>query len=651
MWLGVDTGGTFTDFVFFDGKELRTHKVLSTPHAPEVAILQGIEELGVTDSRLQMVHGSTVATNAVLEGKGVKTVYIANQGLKDVIQIGRQARADLYDLQPAAVKPLIAAENCLEVKSRLTANGEAIDTLSEKELLQLREQIDQLKPEAVAINLLFSYLDENEEKKIAKHLSSDYFVSRSSAVLNEYREYERGIATCLNAYVGPLMKSYLSRLEQGMRQASLSVMQSNAGTISVQQAGDYAVNLLLSGPAGGLKGAQFVASDQGRRALLSFDMGGTSTDVAMIKDQISLTSEGKIAGYPVAVPMVDMHTIGAGGGSIAKVDAGGLLLVGPESAGAHPGPACYGNGGIEATVTDANVVLGRIPSEQSLGGYLKIDKAAAEIAVTNIAEKLSVTVEQAALGIIKVANEHMVQALRVMSVQRGDDPKDFTLVSFGGAGGLHICELAEALNMHEALIPIHGGVLSAFGMLVAAPAREMSHSINKRFEECSEETVNQVLEKLSTQGLELMQAELGGQKASINSSVDVCYSGQSFSLPVAWTNLQDVEQKFHQLHEQRYGHRMKNGLELVTIRVKLEGCSPEFSLPEISRHESSAQVQVRLAAEQQSAAVYQRDKIAAGQKINGPALILEKVATSYIKSGWQAEADKLGNLLLSKIQI
>lgn len=650
MWLGVDTGGTFTDFVLFDGKTLYTHKVLSTPAAPEKAILQGIEELGLLKKKVQMIHGSTVATNAVLEGKGVKVVYVANQGLKDVILIGRQARAELYNLQPAPIKPLIDAENCLEVNSRLSSDGLPLTTMTENDLQSLEKQIDQLKPDAVAVNLLFSYLDGSEEKRIEDKLSAKYFVSRSSKILNEYREYERGIATCLNSYVGPLMKNYLSRLSAALPDVNLSIMQSNAGTISVAQAGDFSVNLLLSGPAGGLKGAQFVAANKVGRQLLSFDMGGTSTDVALIKDDIALTSEGKIAGLPVAVPMVDMHTIGAGGGSIARVDAGGLLLVGPESAGASPGPACYGNGGELATVTDANVILGRIPADQVLGGYLKIDKPAAEKSIMHLAKQLGVSSEQAALGVIKVANEHMVQALRVMSVQRGEDPNDFTLVSFGGAGGLHICELAEALNMNNALIPVHAGVLSAFGMLVAVPSREMSHTLNKPFDDCSDIFVNEILEGLSAQGIELMRSELSGEEAEVTYSVDVCYSGQSFSLPVKWSCLQEVAEQFHQFHEQRYGHRMNNELELVTARVKLEGKAADFNLPEIKSNAGDADGKVKLVGETEDADIFQRENLAFTQIINGPALIVEKVATSYIKSGWQAKLDEVGNLLLSGVQ-
>jgi len=653
MWLGVDTGGTFTDFVLFDGKSVLTHKVLSTPAAPEQAILQGMNELGLIDNTnrlaLQMVHGSTVATNAVLEGKGVKTVYIANQGLADVIRIGRQARPQLYQLQPEPIQYLIDEVNCVEVNSRTAADGSALVRVSDEELVKLKQQLDELNPEAVAINLLFSYLDDSEEKRIEAAIGNNFFISRSSAVLNEYREYERGMATCLNAYVGPLMKNYLWRLKQALPAVNLSIMQSNAGTINVEQAAEFAVNLLLSGPAGGLKGAQFVAANNGQRALLSFDMGGTSTDVALIKDDIELTTEGQIADYPVAVPMVDMHTIGAGGGSIARVDEAGLLLVGPESAGADPGPACYGQGGQLATVTDANVVLGRIPESQSLGGYLSLDKAAAENVVAQLAKQLNVSTEEAAAGIVRIANEHMVQALRVISVQRGYDPKDFTLVSFGGAGGLHICELAEALGMNNALVPVHGGVLSALGMLVATPSREMSHTINQSFLDCDEGKIEQQFKQLIEYGSNLMRAELNGKKASSSCSVDVCYRGQSFSLPVKWINLKQLANDFHRLHEQRYGHRLEHEVELVNLRVKLQAAGSEFNLPTLSLSEAKADSNVRLFAEEQPVPVYQREQLGAGQIINGPALVLEKVASSYIKSGWQAEVDTTGNLLLQII--
>ncbi|MDH5711761.1 MAG: hydantoinase/oxoprolinase family protein, partial [Gammaproteobacteria bacterium] len=422
-YLGVDTGGTFTDFLLYDDAtaSVQLHKVLSTPSAPEQAILRGIEELGVDVQGLVMVHGSTVATNAILEGKGVRTAYITNRGLADVLTIGRQAREELYNLTPIKKPPLIPPEYCLEVDSRLSAQGEHLQQLDDHGLQQLKAQIEALAPEAVAINLLFSFIDDSEEKKIEAMVPEGIFVSRSSDVLAEYKEYERGMATTLNASVGPLMQGYLHRLQQQLEGCRLSIMQSSAGTTSVEHAGHYPVQLLLSGPAGGLKGAQYVAGESDHERLLTFDMGGTSTDVSIIDGQIGLISASKIGGYPVSVPMVDMHTIGAGGGSIAAVDAGGMMLVGPESAGAAPGPACYGSGGTRPTVTDANVVLGRLLPEAFLGGGMKLDKSAAIAAVKGIADKLGMSVEQAATGIIDVVNDHMVRALRVMSVQRGED--------------------------------------------------------------------------------------------------------------------------------------------------------------------------------------------------------------------------------------
>lgn len=447
--LGIDTGGTFTDFIVYKDEKLITHKVLSTPKAPEQAILQGIKDLQLDTENLTIVHGSTVATNALLEGKGVTTAYITNFGLGDVLSIGRQTRKELYNLQPEKHAPPVAKEYCLETGGRLSSTAEVIEELTAAQLEKLEQQIKTLAPKAVAINLLFSYLDDTAEKRIEKIIPGSIFVSRSSDVLAEYKEYERGIATWLNSYVGPLVQDYLSRLQDTLANASIAVMQSAGGTIAANFAGQQAVHMLLSGPAGGLAAAKFMGDITSQQRLLTFDMGGTSTDVAMIDGELQLSSEGVIAGYPVAIPMVDMHTIGAGGGSIASVDAGGLLQVGPESAGADPGPACYGNNGTVATVTDANLVLGRLRADAFLGGGMQLDIVAAENAIKPIAEKLKLSIEDAATGIISIANEHMAHALRVMSVQRGIDPRELSLVSFGGAGGLHVCALADALAMKK----------------------------------------------------------------------------------------------------------------------------------------------------------------------------------------------------------
>ncbi|MFO7603884.1 MAG: hydantoinase/oxoprolinase family protein, partial [Gammaproteobacteria bacterium] len=530
IYLGIDTGGTFTDFVLLRDNTLRVHKVLSTPAAPEQAILQGIEALGLQslapDETLYIVHGSTVATNAVLEGKGVTTAYISNHGLGDVLTLGRQTRRELYNLQPAPISPPVPAEYCLETGGRLSAEGELLEPLTAADLQQLLAQLQQLQPRAVAINLLFSYLDDRAERAIAVALPAGLFVSRSSQVLPECKEYERGMATWLNAYVGPLVEGYLQRLGHGAAQARISVMQSSGGTIAAEHAAAQAVHLLLSGPAGGLAGARYMGDCAQRPRLLTFDMGGTSTDVALIDGEIQLTSEGHIAHYPVAVPMVDMHTIGAGGGSIAWVDRGGMLQVGPQSAGADPGPACYGRGGTQATVTDANLLLGRLRADAFLGGGMHLDPEAAHQAVQAIAMTLNLSVEAAAEGIIRLANEHMAQALRVMSVQRGIDPRQLTLTSFGGAGGLHVCALAEALGMTAAMVPVYAGVLSAFGMLVAPRSRQLSHGLIGPLADTPTERIEAALAALAQQGREALQAE-GVSAGDINTeaSLDLRYQG------------------------------------------------------------------------------------------------------------------------------
>ncbi len=656
-FLGVDTGGTFTDFILFndESKSIRIHKVLSTPHAPEQAILQGIADLDSDSNNLTMVHGSTVATNAVLEGKGVRTAYITNKGLADVLSIGRQAREELYNLTPVKKPPLIEHELCIEVDSRLSAQAKHLQQLSEQDLSKLTQQLQALAPEAVAINLLFSFFDDSEELKIERAIPEGIFISRSSDVLPEYKEYERGMTTTLNAKVGPLMQGYLHRLEQSLTGCSLSIMQSSGGTTSAVQAGRYPVNLLLSGPAGGLKGAQTVAAASGEEQLLSFDMGGTSTDVSIIDKGISFTTGAKIGGYPVAVPMVDMHTIGAGGGSIAQVDAGGLLLVGPESAGASPGPACYGKGGTKPTVTDANVVLGRLLPQSFLGGNMQLDKNAAINAVKTIADPLGLTVEQAAKGIIDVVNDHMVRALRVMSVERGEDPKDFTLVSFGGAGGLHVCALAEELEMTKALVPVNAGVLSALGMLAAEASRERSRTINKRLKDCDAEDIEQIFDEL----LNHAKAELNpschpdGQEGSyftkpenIKSTltVDVRYRGQSHALNLPWSGLQNIEQVFHQKHEGSYGHQLDIDIELVNVRVRVIKQTRSFELPAWRPVEEYKQEFVTMPGIEEAVAVINRAGLEVGQQIKGPTLITETSSTTWLVKGWSAEVDSVGNI-------
>ncbi|MCC6708705.1 MAG: hydantoinase/oxoprolinase family protein [Gammaproteobacteria bacterium] len=644
--IGIDTGGTFTDFVLHDGVRVRTHKELSTPDAPERAILAGLRALGVLAQDARIVHGSTVATNAVLEGKGAHTVFITNYGFGDLLTIGRQARAALYDLTPPPPPVPVPADHCLETGGRFGAHGEVVEDLSVGEMVALRRAVAALAPEAVAVCLLFAFQDDRFERRIGEVLASlPSLVCLSSEVLPEVREYERGMATWLNAYVGPLMQRYLTALASQVAPARLSVMQSSGLSAAPDFAARHGVHLLLSGPAGGLLGARHVANLVGCERLLTFDMGGTSTDVALIDGELSLSAEGKVGPYPVAVPMVDMHTIGAGGGSLARVDAAGLLHVGPQSAGAAPGPACYGLGGEAATVTDANVVLGRLPAGLELGGRLRIDADAAHAAVARIAEAMGgLSVAAAARGIVAIANDHMQQALRVISVERGVDPRDYTLVSFGGAGGLHVCALAAALAMTRALVPAQAGVLSALGMVVARPGRHLSHTLRCLLASLSETDVLHGLERLARGGCDALLAE-GHERASlrVRYAVDICYRGQSHALTLPWSDHDTVAAAFRAEHLRRYGHTLERALEVVNLRVAVD---VELAAPDFS---AVADEPLRLPSTPAAGTlVYEQGRLAPGQPLAGPAIVLSAVATTYIESGWLAHADAAGNLHLSR---
>ena len=688
MSLGVDTGGTFTDFVLLDHGSLRIHKVLSTPSAPEQAILQGITEMGLMDAatsgKLRITHGSTVATNAALENKGVKTAFVTNKGFADILTIGRQARAELYNLQPSPTPVPVKKELCFETGGRLNANGQETSPLSEADINILVAAIKAAKPDAVAICQLFSYLNPATEKAIEAALTPLAYISRSSEVLPTSGEYERGIATWLNASLGPLVKRYIDQLRQALHPANIAVMQSTGGTIDAKQAADHAVNMLLSGPAGGLSGARFMGKVSNTANLLTFDMGGTSTDVATIQGHIKLTTEGSIGPWPVAVPQVDMHTIGAGGGSIAYIDDGGLLQVGPESAGAYPGPACYkrstnnkpNSKPIQPTVTDANVILGRLRPELFLGGNMTLDINAAQQALQPLANQLNLNLTDTAQGIIDIANDHMASALRVISVQRGVDIQQFHLCSFGGAGGLHVCALADALQMENALVPIHGGVLSAFGMLTSVKERQLSRSISgiiatnnlngnannnndNNNTQLSPEKIQQHCDLLICEGTNALQQEgIDKQSMTATCSLDLRYQGQSFFLNVPWAKnvpwvkdeteyekgaLTAIAQAFHQQHRHRYGHALDIDIELVNVRVALTGQQPSIELPLIS---TQPEAKPNITAE--GSHIYQRSDLAAGQIIHGPALIAETVSTTYIDISWSGCIDAVGNILLTK---
>ena len=646
-FLGVDTGGTFTDFVLYDGERLHIHKVLSTPDAPERAILQGIRDLGLGDEGLRLVHGSTVATNAALEGKGVKTLFITNRGFGDMLTIARQSRAELYNLQPEILPPPVPEELCIETGGRLDTNGEVIDALTAEDLEELQRCIDEKQPDAVAVNLLFSWKDGALEERIREVMPDNLFVSLSSEVLPEIREYERGIATWLNAWVGPLVEGYVKRLRSGLPQASLSVIQSSGDTMDAAQAGNQAVRMLLSGPAGGLVGATWLGGLAGDTQLLTFDMGGTSTDVSLIDGAPGLTNEGHIGRWPVAVSMVDMHTIGAGGGSIARVDPGGMLQVGPESAGALPGPACYGQGGTEVTVSDANLVLGRLRPEAFLGGRMRLDVDAAQVAMQRLADSLGCTPVEAARGVITVANEHMAAALRMISVERGVDPADYRLLSFGGAGGLHVCALAEELGVRRAMVPVHAGVLSALGMLATRPGRDVSRTWQGVLAERSVSELQQAFRELEEKAVaELLKEGVARDVLDCDYSLDLRYRGQSNTLNVAWNGADDSEKAFHDLHAQRYGHRLDVPVEMLNLRVRVRAPAASMVLRQQESSSKRTSSLVGMPGHDAPVPMIERATLAPGETVAGPALIVEEVSTTWLSAGWSCHVDTWGNLLL-----
>jgi N-methylhydantoinase A len=663
--VGVDTGGTFTDFIIVgsDG-QLQTLKRLSTPDDPARAIVEGLRELKLDQQPCRIVHGSTVATNAVLEGKFARTAFITNRGFADVLTLARQNRPEIYTLTPKAQPPPVPAELCLEVDVRCDAEGRVlVDQLDAAALQTLTDSLSALQVDAVAVSLLFSWRNDAHEQRLAEHLQQHWPVSCSAQLVPEIGEYERGIATWLNAALTPVISSYLRRLQQALPQANVAIMQSSGQTMAAEQAAIEPIRLLLSGPAGGLAAVAALQglqrTEQAAQAkpaggLLSFDMGGTSTDVAVVLERPLLTSRGRIDRWPVAVPMVEMHTIGAGGGSIAWLDEAGALQVGPQSAGAEPGPACYQRGGAQPTVTDAHVVLGHLPADTRLGGYLQLSREHAELAFAQLAAALRQDVESVARDVLRLADEHMARALQLMSAQRGHDPAAMQLVSFGGAGGLHVCSLAQRLGMRRALVPMHAGVLSALGMLLAPVGRELTHSLLEPLSQISDTQIETALQALTERARDELQRE-GVMVADlrIRPQLDCSYRGQKDSISIDWEaqlSRQQLEQQFHRQHEQLNGHQLDLDIMLVNVRISASADAALEQMPEWRADADTCSTQqhsvVRLAdGKQTSVKVYGR-ALLAQHDIHGPAIIIDQEATLWLQPGWTASADAFGNVML-----
>ena len=674
--IGVDIGGTFTDFVVLqpDTGRLETFKLPSTPDNPAQAVLDGLKQLPDLNrwDAIEIVHGSTVATNALLERKGARTALVTSLGFRDVLQIGRQNRPDLYDLLFEMPPPLVPALFRLEVNERVDHNGIVLQALSEEEIDRVSQIISVLKPEAVAVCLLFSFLHPAHEAAIAIRLRQEgYLVSLSSEILPEYREYERTSTTVVNAYVTPVLDRYLTSLEQGLRelvredQVRLRVMQSNGGAISPAKARETGVHCILSGPAGGLIGSSFIAQRSshstssshsagnlsGLPRLITFDMGGTSTDVSLLYGKPAITVESAIGGMPVRVPLLDIHTIGAGGGSIAQIDPGGALRVGPQSAGANPGPACYGRGEL-ATVTDANLVLGRLVPEHFLGGRMHLDIRRAEAAIDRLAKVLGLDRIQTALGIIEVANAHMERALRVISVERGHDPRDFTLFSFGGAGGLHACELAFRLGTPQVLISPYASVLSALGMLAADVVKDFSLTVMLPGDVPREQIDHLFAPILERSQVEIVKEGIQPDNVHLEISLDMRYRGQSYELVIPYTS--DFLRDFHAAHHQEYGYARRDApVEIVNLRVRAVGTTQPPTIqsrPEVGAEASSAIMAYRPAhfsSGSKTIPFYQGDLLSSGNYLEGPAIVVYKDTTILIPEQVPVKVDRMNNLILT----
>jgi N-methylhydantoinase A len=643
--VGIDTGGTFTDFILYKNGSFVTYKIPSTPHAPEQAIVAGLKHLNIAPDQVYIVHGTTVTTNALLEGKGAKTALITNQGLKDLLHIGRQARSQLYSLCPQRERQLVQQALCFELDGRLRADGSQLSPISAQQLDQLKTKLRTQGVEAVAICMLFSFLNDSHEIVIEQALQDELFISRSSQILPEQREYERAVVTWLNSFLGPVTQRYLHDLQATLT-STIHVMQSDATTLPADSAGKQAVRLLLSGPAGGVVAATMIAKSSGHRKLLTLDMGGTSTDVSLIDHQPSYTNEGHVAEFPLAIPMLDIHTIGAGGGSIARLDQGGGLHVGPESAGAKPGPACYGHGGTQATITDANVVLGRLPVTQAWASGLTLDRTAAQKALEPMAEKMFCTIEQAALGVIQLANAHMVQALRVISIHRGHDPSEFCLFPFGGAGGLHMCAVAKELAITTILVPVNAGILSAQGMLTAPVGKMMSKSVCQLWSQLDDDLVANLFEQLQDEAKrQLALVNILSNRVSL--WLDLRYHGQSSVISLAWCG-EDIASKFQQSHQQRFGFSLAiDNIELVTARVWAYKDASELAPIAIKRGPPAVPDDFTIVAGIKSPVpVYLRHQFTSGQALNSPCIVLDDSGTIFVEEGWQANVTEHGHIRL-----
>ena len=676
--IGVDSGGTFTDVCLFNDLtgEVRIWKVSSTPDDPSRGITQGVtdglENVGATAADVGFLgHGTTVATNALIQGRGVKTGLITTEGFRDLLEIGRQKRPDLYDLQADKPETLVTRDLRIGVAERLTHEGKVEEALDEDAFRQAVRELKAQDVKSIAVSFLYSFLNDVHERRAAEIIREEFpeaFAAISSAIAPEFREYERLSTTVVNAYLGPVMQGYVRALKGKLQEigfkAAPQLTQSNGGVIAFDTAADNPVRTVLSGPSTGVVAAQAIGQMTGIENLITFDMGGTSSDVALLSQgRCRVVNEAIVHGYPLKVPMLDIHTVGAGGGSIAYVDNGGLLKVGPRSAGANPGPACYCLGNTEPTVTDANVVLQTQNPEYLLNGRMKIDRELSVAAVKTLADKLGLGVLEAANGILEIVIANMAKAIRVISVQRGHDPRDYTLVAFGGAGPVQAARLARELGMSRVLIPRTPGVLCALGLLMTDLRSDFSTTSLIQLDKVVEGDLAAIYDDLAARATEWFDLEqIASSARRIERSVDVRYAGQNYEINVPVPDgaitrdtFKAIEEGFAAAHRQLYGFIAEGeAIQLVTFRVAASGLVPkaEFQPQPIEGPDSSAAVTgsrpvwMAEVGDFIETKLYNRDLLRPGNVVEGPAIIDQMDSTTVVPPGQSATVDAYFNLIL-----
>lgn len=684
--IGVDVGGTFTDIVYCDmtSGEVAIHKVSTTPDDPSRGILRGLTEIcaenGVApDSIDYLLHGTTTATNAVLEHKGARTGMVTNNGFRDIVHIARHQRVEHYSIMqelPWQNRPLAPRRHRKVVKGRLIPpHGDELEPLNEADVVAAARELREEGVEAVAVCFLFSYLNpkhEDEAKRILTRELPGVFITTSSSVSPQFREFERFTTATLCAFVGPKMRSYVTRLDESLRaaglRADLRIMASNGGVATPAMVSERPVMTLLSGLAAGVLGGAWVGELSGRRKLITFDIGGTSADIGLVVDGRYAETDPRstsIAGFPLLMPMIDIHTIGAGGGSIAFVDAGGAFRVGPRSAGAAPGPAAYGRGGDKPTVTDANVVLGRLAKDDFLGGEMKLDDVAAHRVIEELADALGMDKLEAAEGVLTVINSNMANAIRSRTVQKGVDPREFALVAFGGAGPLHGAEVAKMLGIPEVIVPPYPGITSAMGLLTTDLKYD---TIRTQFQVSGKVDLDRInadfAEMERRLAAQFAADHLDADKVSYVRDGDLRYVGQGYELKISFpadavtpAGLEEVWERFHKAHEREYGHYFRdNPIEIVNIRATGVGAMPKIQglKAPLGGDMATARLRTgncvfRVGGELKSfdTAFYRRHLLPVGEPVAGPAIILQKDSTTVIPPGWTAINDAVGNLLLT----